>query len=111
MARDFGESVPMSTRTLRARLDNPKLLRKPQVLARSTDQFNEINFIFNLSSAFANDRLAEYLNELTGRVNSLTGDIEEGIAFGDLVKRSYHAMAYCVVPGSSISSCNPAFGA
>jgi hypothetical protein len=47
----------MSTRTLRARLDNPKLLRKPQVLARSTDHFNEVNFIFNLSSAFANDRL------------------------------------------------------
>lgn len=81
----------MSTRTLRARLDNPKLLRKPQVLARSTDQFNEVNFIFNLSSAFANDRLVEYLKELTGQVKSLISDIQTGVAFGDLIERSYRA--------------------
>lgn len=61
------------------------------MLARSTDQFNEINFIFNLSSAFANDRLTEYLKELAGRVSSLINDIETGSAFGDLIERSYRA--------------------
>lgn len=49
----------MNTRNIRVTLDNPKILRKRLGVGKECREFNEVNFLFNLSSAFANDRLSE----------------------------------------------------
>ena len=74
-------------------MDNPNVLKKRQVLERSSADFNEVNFLFNLGSAFANDRVPQYLQELIGRINDAIDSIETGSAFGDLIASSYQAHA------------------
>lgn len=83
----------MITRNFRFILDNPKVLKKRQVLERSSADFNEVNVLFNLSSALANDRLSQYLQELIGRTKDAIDSIETGSAFGDLIASSYQAHA------------------
>jgi hypothetical protein len=81
----------MNTRNISLTLDNRKILRKRLGVSRECRDFNEANVLFNLSSAFANDRLSEYLQELTGRAREATHNVETGVVFGSLLEKSYIA--------------------